>query len=280
MTLKTLIYEFDKPLKKAVIIKRPSASCKTPYVADVIMNNESNEIILAHTPALGCCGLTDKNSTVMMSEKINPKKCSHCVELSVFEEKGKEIVVGCNPKMAEFLVECCIKANVINSLTNVKYFEREKKFLNSRFDFWGIDKNNCEFILEVKNVPLAAYEDVPEKELKKMDFTNRSYNTKIAYFPDGYRKKKGDIVSPRALKHIQELEQLKKEKGDKLRTIICFVIQRSDIISFQASNLDMIYKKALYNAHENGVEVLPIIIEWTTNGEAHFIHKNVPVFLD
>ena len=32
--------------------------------------------------------------------------------------------------------------------------------------------------------------------------------------------KKGDVVSPRALKHIQELEKLKLEKGDKLRAII------------------------------------------------------------
>ena len=84
---KTLIYKFDNPLVKAKIIKRPSASCKTPYVADTILEeeipSELQTALLAHTPALGCCGLTDKGSTVMMSEKTNPKTCSHCVELSV-----------------------------------------------------------------------------------------------------------------------------------------------------------------------------------------------------
>lgn len=279
---KTLIYKFDNPLVKAKIIKRPSASCKTPYVADTILEeeipSELQTALLAHTPALGCCGLTDKGSTVMMSEKTNPKTCSHCVELSVFEEKGQHIVVGCNPKMAEHLVEKCIQSNVIDSLRNVKTYAREKTFLNSRFDFWGIDSNDCEFILEVKNVPLATYEDVTTKELKNMDFTEREYDSKIAYFPDGYRKKKGDVVSPRALKHIQELEKLKEEKGDKLRAIICFMIQRSDISCFQASNLDMTYKKALYKAHLNGVEILPLVVEWNQLGEAYFIHKDLQIF--
>ena len=73
-------------------------------------------------------------------------------------------------------------------------------------------------------------------------------------------------MSPRALKHIQELEKLKIEKGDELRAIICFMIQRSDISCFQASNLDMTYKKALYNAYLNGVEILPLVVEWNKLG--------------
>ena len=46
--------------------------------------------------------------------------------------------------------------------------------------------------MEVKNVPLAKL--------------NKSTNEMISFFPDGYRKSKKDVVSPRALKHIQELE--------------------------------------------------------------------------
>ena len=239
---KTLLFKFDETLSEAKIVKRPSAQCKTPYVADIIYNENGSSLnTLAHTPALGCCGLTDKNSEVLISRKKNPKVCSHCVELSVLYEKDHKIIIGCNPKMAETLMEQCIINNVIHNLSRVKKYQREKKFLNSRFDFWGIDENDCEFILEVKNVPLANYEDVTDKELKKMDFTDRTYNSKIAYFPDGYRKKKNDVVSPRALKHIIELEKIKIEKKDKIRCILCFIIQRNDIALFQASNLDMIY---------------------------------------
>ena len=278
---KILLFKFDEGLLNAKIIKRPSAQCKTPYVADIIYKNNDETInTLAHTPALGCCGLTDKDSEVLISRKKNPKVCSHCVEISIMYEKGNKILIGCNPKMAENLVEECIKKNVITSLSHVKSYKREQKFMNSRFDFCGVDSNGCDFILEVKNVPLANYEDVTEKELKKMDFTDRCYDSKVAYFPDGYRKKKSDVVSPRALKHIQELEKIKIEKKHEIRCILCFVIQRNDISSFQASNLDPTYKEALKSAYNNGVEVLPIIIEWTKKGEAYFIDKEIIFYID
>ena len=57
------------------------------------------------------------------------------------------------------------------------------------------------------------------------------------------------------------------------------MIQRNDITSFQASNLDMTYKKALYEAHMNGVEILPLVVEWNTCGEAYYIHKHLNIFL-
>jgi len=109
----------------------------------------------------------------------------------------------------------------------LKKLEREKKMLNSRFDFMGIDQDNKRFILEVKSVPLCQDED--------------------AFFPDGYRKKKTDIISPRALKHIQELQQIKEMHPD-YRTILCFVVQRSDATSFRISDNDPIYKDAVKEA--------------------------------
>ena len=54
---KILLFKFDEGLLNAKIIKRPSAQCKTPYVADIIYKNNDETInTLAHTPALGCCG--------------------------------------------------------------------------------------------------------------------------------------------------------------------------------------------------------------------------------
>lgn len=278
MDEKIKIFEFNHILQEATIIKRPSASCKTPYVADIIYTDDKIKT-MAHTPALGCCGLTDNNSLVCISVKENPKTCTHTVELSIINDKNTEIIVGCNPKMAENLFEKCLNMNLIETLSHVQEYQREKTFMNSRFDFWGRDKNNIEFICEIKNVPLAVYEDIPLKEYKKKDYSKRNVNSKIAYFPDGYRKKKNDVVSPRALKHIQELEEIKLQKGNNIRCIICFVIQRNDIVSFQASNLDPIYKAALKKAVKNGVEVLPVIIEWNKQGQAYFVNRHIPVFL-
>ena len=41
-------------LKKAIIINRPSKTIKSPYLADIQINNT---IELAHSPSLGLCGL-------------------------------------------------------------------------------------------------------------------------------------------------------------------------------------------------------------------------------
>ena len=73
------------------IIKRPSATCKTPYVADIIIDNET---ILAHTPALGCCGLSDKGCRVIVSPiQKKGNKCQYSVYLAIVEEGEHEIVI-------------------------------------------------------------------------------------------------------------------------------------------------------------------------------------------
>jgi len=58
-------------IQRATIVKRPSAYCKTPYVADII--TEEDEKTMGHTPALGCCGLCDKDASVLItpSKKVN-----------------------------------------------------------------------------------------------------------------------------------------------------------------------------------------------------------------
>lgn len=218
---------------RGTIVKRPSKHCKSPYVADVLLEN--GEEVIAHAPSLGCCGLCEKGSIVYMIPLDKGKICTYSIWLS----ETNKILVGIYPKNAEKMVETYID----HIIPNVIKLEREKKILNSRFDFVGIDGDNRPFILEVKSVPLCE--------------------NNIAYFPDGYRKKKTDVVSPRALKHVQELEKMKQEN---YRCILCFVVQRDDASSFTISDKDILYKDAVYKAIKNGVEVIAIKIAWDTNG--------------
>jgi len=256
-----LVFTYSRKLVRANIVKRPSKLCKSPYVADIIYDlGNGNQESLAHTPALGCCGLTDNGSNVYVIEKENKKTCHSSVELSILPT---EQLVGCNPKMSENLVEYTIQINSFSPLIDFTEYRREKKILNSRFDFWGHDKNDIEFVMEIKTVPLANYEE--------------EYDCLVSYFPDGYRKSKKDVVSPRALKHIQELEQLKIEKKDKIRCILCFVIQRNDTKYFRPSNCDIIYKTALRQAYDSGVEIIPVVFEWNHSGNCYYIDKNIPI---
>lgn len=260
------------------IIKRPSATCKTPYVADVLLQDNVN--ILGHTPALGCCGLSDKGSQVILSKINNNKtKCSHKVEIAKYIENDKIIYIGINPKLAENIAESCLKNNCLSFLKNCLSYRREVTYLNSRFDFSGIDADGKTFYMEIKNVPLADYVDCVKKERKNhIEYINNcDINDKISYFPDGYRKNKNQVVSPRALKHIEELEQM--ALTTEYRAILCFVIQRNDVKQFQPSNLDLTYKQAVQKAYLNGVEIRTIQVEWNNKGEAMFIYKPLPIIL-
>jgi len=284
----SLIFKLND-LIEGEVIKRPSKYIKTPYVADIKICSSSN-MILGHTASLGCCGLANVGASVLMApvpknkvkteNKKNPEKlhCEYRVYLSIIREKEQEMIVGINPKLAEELTEAALKNNLLSRLPNVKTYKKETKIyvpglVDSRFDFTGIDENGVPFIMEVKNVPLADYEDVTAKDRKKMCFDDRCINSKVAYFPDGYRKKSTDTVSPRALKHINELALIKGMS--KTRCIMCYVIQRTDVDRFQPSIIDPEYREAFKEAVKSGVEIITMVVQWTREGEAYFIKDNL-----
>lgn len=275
------------------VISRPSKVCKTPYVADIEL--EDGSIVQAHCASLGCCGLCEKDCYVyaspIKSNCIQSKStvCSYKIYLARFYEEKvindqlstNNQLIGIDPKLAETLVENALTQNYLKTLTHIKTYKREVCLLNSRFDFAGIDEHGKYFVLEVKNVPLADYADVSSVDRKKMvktgNFAHIPINEKISYFPDGYRKKKGAVVSERALKHINELAEISHSKI--IRPIICFVVQRTDISSFQASLLDPIYKAAFTDAIRQGVEVIILVVSWNAQGDATFVSCDLPINL-
>lgn len=287
------MFLFQIPIScPGLIVKRPSAFCKTPYVADVTIKskqesncNDDQSTFMAHCPSLGCCGHADKDSIIYLSKlETGKSKCDYRVELAYLNETKnnvtQEIIIGINPKLGETIAEHALTKNCVLGLTNIQDYKREVKYLNSRFDFMGHDENGQEFIMEVKNVPLADYVDVPKKEKKNYKdlIASKDINDKIAYFPDGYRKSTKEVVSPRALKHIEELEELKTTKN--IRTILCYIVQRQDVSSFQPSFIDPTYRAAVIKAARAGVEIKTIQVCWEKNGSCSFIRNDLPINLD
>lgn len=284
-------------LVEGQIVKRPSKVIKSPFVADVLY--DANEI-LAHSASLGCCGLAEIGASILMTKQENKikknkkqnetneetnekqnKKCEYRIYLSVKTEKGQEQIIGIYPKLAEQLVENALKNNYLSKLKNIQEYRRETAIfidgvVDSRFDFSGIDEQGQRFIMEVKNVPLADYEDVNVKERKNKNYDSYDVNSKIAYFPDGYRKKQTETISPRALKHIKELTAL-KNMYENTRCLMCYVIQRTDVASFQPSVIDPHYREAFYEATRNGVEIITLVVGWNRNGEALFVRDDLPI---
>jgi len=53
-----------------------------------------------------------------------------------------------------------------------------------------------------------------------------------------------------------------------MRCIILFVVQRDDAIAFQPCNGDQIYKDALKDAKEAGVEIYASRVSWSYDSDA------------
>lgn len=280
-------------LFEGTIVSRPSKVIKSPYVADIQCEGIQNTSIIGHTASLGCCGLADTGAHVLLALSPEPKtktkpknvagvKCTHTVYLSIIREKGCEQIVGIHPKLAENIVESALTKNMLRALQNIQRYKREtsiyiKDLVDSRFDYTGVDQNGLPFIMEVKNVPLADYEDVTAKQRKTISFDDRDVNSKVAYFPDGYRKKTSEPVSPRALKHIRELTLIKK--GSQTRCIMCYVIQRTDVDRFQPSVIDPEYRQAFKEAVEAGVEIITLVVSWNRDGQCIFVRDDLPITL-
>ena len=274
-----MLYQLEN-LVEASVVKRPSKHIKSPYVADVLLDNKE---VLGHSPSLGCGGLADVGSTIFMTPAKEKSKCDYTLYLSEVSDEDhpeEKIIVGIHPKMAETLIEICLTQNLLSKLQNIRSYRRETKLkienlVNSRFDFTGVDENGCNFILEVKNVPLADYEDLPTKERKNTNSKHRNFHDKVAYFPDGYRKKRNDPISPRALKHVQELTKIRKISN--VRCLLGFVVQRSDVSCFQASVIDPQYREAFKTAFDAGVEIFAMVIQWNKDGQASFVTDQLPI---
>lgn len=71
------IYTLPK-LYKGLVLSRPSKICKSPYLADVKIYDDLDNIIeenvMAHSPALGCCGLISTNVYVLCTKSESTKK--------------------------------------------------------------------------------------------------------------------------------------------------------------------------------------------------------------
>lgn len=284
-----LLYQLPH-LEEALVLRRPSSSIKSPYVADLSLQT-TGENVLAHTVSLGCCGLVEREASVLVapilstttSNNKTKTKCSHRVYLSIVREKGIDTLIGVHPQLAEHLVESAIRKNAFQALRHVQSLRREftvyvEGKVDSRFDFTGIDSDGVPFILEVKNVPLADYEDISAKDkrlLPPSSWSDRPHASKVAYFPDGYRKHHNDPVSPRALKHLKELTLIKRES--RTRCVMCYVIQRTDVERFQPSVVDPLYRDAFREAVQSGVEIIPFVVRWTREGNAYFVCDDLPV---
>jgi sugar fermentation stimulation protein A len=221
---------------EAKIINRLSKKIKSPYIADIEINNKEE---LAHNPSLGLGGLIDKNINVLVSKcKSDCRKSKYTIELV----KYNKIIIGANPLFANTIFSNFYTK--FNEFKDYIIFKQEVKIYDSRIDFL-LKKSNEKFYVEIKNVPLVKTEN----------------DIITAIFPDGYKKTNNLCISDRAYKHIIDLIKLKKEGN---RVGLVFIVQRCDPDIFSPNYLkDKIYSEKLKEAYSKGVEMYAYKFKWS-----------------
>ncbi len=260
------ICKLKSNLIPAKVIARPSKVNKSPYLADIIIEGEDEEE-MAHTPALGCCGLVAPGRRVWVAPRDGAQGVSKYV-IYCAEEEGQ--IIGIHPTISNTIVYKMLVKEMI--FPEIYELETEVTHGDCRFDIAGMCGNKRVYI-EVKCAPIGDIVDcMPRYRLLQLIGAKAAGTKKFAIFPHGNSRKEGTI-SPRALKHIETMKTI-VESGEA-RCIVVYVTQRTDCHAIKISELDPKYREAVLSASEAGVELMGLAIQW--DGSNIYYHGAIPV---
>lgn len=210
--------QFKSNLIKAKIHKRYKR-----FLSDIELEN--GEIVCAHVPNTGSMTTCwEPGWDVYITHTDDPKrKLKYTLELT----HNGESFICVNTGMTNKIVKEALEQGLVKELKEYKQIKPEQKIYDSRLDFFLSGEGLVDTYVEVKNVTLLG-------EKKK------------ALFPDS--------VSTRGQKHLLDLIKIKE---DGKRAVMLYVLNRTDVNSFQpAEEIDPKYAQLLRDASAAGVEVL------------------------
>lgn len=273
MDSKKIVYSLPIPCVQVPILSRPSKSIKSPYCADIMKDDKP---YIAHTPSLGCCKLVDAGCEVYVQERTeNNTKTQYAVYGTKVDHN---ITVGVHPMVANPMMKAILVKRLQDEWKDIILVKSEVVYKDSRIDFCAQRANGKKVWIEVKNVPLAAYEDKATKDYRSICVPKDGQDpyAKMAIFPDGYRKHKEDPVSPRATKHLATLADCVAQ-GDEAYCV--YITQRSDVLSFTPSKLDQVYRNQFITSQSQGVQMRCYCVGWDDDFHHAYFLKQVPIVL-
>ena len=172
-----------------------------------------------------CKELLTPNAIVFVEENNNPKRKTKFSLIGVI--KGKRMINMDSQVTNKVVHEWILKGNLITEVTLIK---PEKKYNNSRFDFY-IETENRKIFIEVKGVTLES--------------------EGIVKFPDA--------PTERGVKHVKELCDCIK---DGYEAYIIFVIQMKDVLHFEPNiETHKEFAEVLKEAAKKGVNIIAVDCE-------------------
>ncbi|KAL7553410.1 hypothetical protein ACHAWF_016695 [Thalassiosira exigua] len=183
-------------LVRGSLVRRPSATTKSPYVADVSLfgESETKSVVLSHAPALDVGGMCVEGSEVYLSERKGEGITSHSIELvrgaplgSPANKKSHGVLVGAHPRLGERIAEEILKRGLFEKVVQLPgglllgptvdddgsgseriKMSKQVTLGDSRVDFQMIlgddnaERSSHRVVVEVKNVVCADYAEGTE----------------------------------------------------------------------------------------------------------------------
>jgi len=237
-------------LFKATVVHRPSKTIKSPYVADILL--EDGSVALCHTPGLSCSGLVVPQRYVYVSKAASAKaKTAYTVQISESVDSEGTHYIGIHPMVSQM-----IASKLLNKICETAVWKSEVKVNDhTRLDFVGL-YNGKKIYVEVKNAMISL-----SKEPRL---------TRRATFPEGYRKSKADSFSPRAVKHAETLTELAC-LPDTEAVYLVFIVPRSDCNDgLELNPADQVYCRAVSKAIDAGLKVRVFGLDFSKGGTINF----------
>lgn len=243
-----MLHTIPGPLFRATVLKRPSATIKSPYVADIRLDD--GRVALCHTPGLGCSGLVETGKAIYVTASKPGSKTAFTSQLAECTDEQGVYHVGIHPMVSQAAAR-----NLLSRISDTATWASEV-FVDehTRIDYAGTLPNGKMIYVEVKTAMISLQCSKPRPARR-------------AIFPDGYRKKLTDTVSPRAVKHAETLTELAKHPNTE-QCVLLFVVPRSDCRDGLTINpTDPIYRNAVDTAWRNNVKIRAFALEYTIDGK-------------
>jgi DNA-binding sugar fermentation-stimulating protein len=242
-----MIHTLSGPLFRATILKRPSATIKSPYVADIRLDD--GRLALCHTPGLGCSGLVEANRYIYVNASKPGSKTAFTTQLAECTDAEGVFYVGIHPMVSQTAAR-----NLLSRISAEATWSSEVVIeKGTRIDYVGMCPNGKKIYVEVKTGMTSLEHSIPRIH-------------RHAIFPDGYRKKLTDAVSPRAVKHAETLAQLAKDPNTEA-AILLFIVPRTDCGEGLTINpADPIYCEAVRKAVVAGVQLKAFSLHYMPDG--------------
>lgn len=256
-----LTFQDLEQMQRVTVLKRPSASIKSPYVADIQLDNGT--VAMCHTPGLGCCGLVEAGRVIYVKPAASKTaKTAWTAVLAECTDETGVYTVGIHPMISQKAA-----ASALDRLgyDGVKWQSEVAVDEHTRLDYVGTLPNGKKVYVEVKNAMVSGMLSTPRVSRR-------------ALFPDGFRKKKDEPVSPRAVKHAETLAVLAK-RPDTEAAILLYTVPRDDCgDGLEINPRDPIYCRAVWAAIRAGVKVWGFSFTHTPDSDM-LLGKSVPVYV-